>query len=61
MPHCTQCQQPATVRFAWPTTTGPQSANLCQDHASAWWKQYQHTPAGLGLQISPAEGQKEAA
>lgn len=47
---CTQCQQPATVCFAWATSSGPQRADLCQNCAAAWWKQYQHTAAGINTE-----------
>ena len=49
---CKQCDKPALVQFAWPTSTGPQEALLCEQHAADWWKTYQHTPAGLGLVIT---------
>ena len=54
--HCTQCSDIATVKFSWPTTSGPQSAPLCQACAAAWWKQYQHTAAGQGLSITRLGG-----
>ncbi len=45
------CTEPAEIRFLWPTSAGPQEADLCGHCAARWWSSYAHTPAGQGLII----------
>jgi len=48
---CVQCEQPAEARFKWPTSQGPQEAELCGGCAAAAWAKYQNTEAFHALVI----------
>ncbi len=50
---CENCHNdPAEVNFAWPTSRGAQSANLCGVCAAQVWNAYRHTPAFSALTVS---------
>lgn len=46
-----RCDDPAEVSFTWPTSRGPQSANLCGVCSAHWWNENKNTNCGLGLII----------